>query len=331
MKVLVTGPDGLLGSNLVRLLLKRGYETRVFLQNDRRSSTLEGLDLDVVRGDILDRNLVEDAVKDCSVVLHAAANTSTNPSRSPFVRRVNIEGTSNIVHAVKKYPVERLVHVGTTNSFGFGTKENPGDETLPYTAGMYRLDYFNSKHAAQNMIIREIEEHGLPAVIVNPTFLVGPYDSKPGFGKMIIAMYHQTLKVIPKGGRNYIDARDVAVGIVNAITMGRIGECYILGNCNLSYDEVFNMICRIVDVTPPKHHIGPLFTKMYGIVSQVASAFTKKPSGINLAIARIACDEHYYTAQKAIDELALPQTPIEKAIEDAFVWLKANGYLDEKR
>jgi dihydroflavonol-4-reductase len=331
MKVLVTGPDGLLGSNLVRLLLERGYETRVLMQNGRSSRTLDGLDLEVVRGDILDRSAVEKAVKGCSVVLHAAANTSTNPPRSPFVRMVNIDGTGNILHAVKKYPVERLIHVGTTNSFGFGTKENPGDETLPYTAGTYRLDYFNSKHAAQKMVIRDIAEHGLPAVIVNPTFLVGPYDSKPGFGTMIIAMYYQTLKIIPKGGRNYIDARDVAAGIVNAITMGRIGECYILGNCNLSYREVFHTICRILNVPPPERSVGPLFAKMYGIASQAAVAFKKKPSGINLAIARIACDEHYYTARKAIDELALPQTPIEKAIEDAFVWLKENGYLDEKR
>jgi dihydroflavonol-4-reductase len=331
MKVLVTGPDGLLGSNLVRLLLERGYETRVLLQNGRNNRTLDGLDLEIVKGDVLDRDSVETAVKGCSVVLHAAANTNTNPSRSSIVRGVNIEGTRNILHAVRKHPVERFVHVGTTNSFGFGTKENPGNETLPYTAGKYRLDYFNSKHAAQHMVIREIEEHGLPAVIVNPTFLVGPYDSKPGFGTMIIAMYYQTLKVIPRGGRNYIDARDVAAGIANAISMGRIGECYILGNCNLSYGEIFNMICRIVDVAPPKRHIGPLFAKMYGLVSQVAGAVTGKPSGINLAIARISCDEHYYTAQKAIDELALPQTPIERAIEDAFVWLKENGYLDEKR
>ena len=330
MKVLLTGPDGLLGSNLVRVLIERGYETRVLAQKDRNCSTLDGLDLEIIRGDIRDRDSLYSAVKGCSVVIHAAANTTTNPSRSTAVREINIEGTRNILHAVKKHEIERFIHVGTTNSFGFGPKENPGNETLPYTAGKYNLDYFNSKYEAQQLVLREIEEHGLPAIIVNPTFLVGPYDSKPGFGTVIIAVYHQKLNAIPVGGRNYIHVRDVAVGISNAINMGRVGQCYILGNENLSYEEIFNMIGRVLNVPPPYRHVGPLVTKLYGFFCQGAAHITRKSSGINLAIARIACDEHYYTAQKAIDELALPQTPIQKAIEEAFEWFKENGYLERE-
>ena len=330
MKILVTGPDGLLGSNLVRVLIERGYETRVLVQNGRNCSALDGLELEIVRGDIRDRDSLFSAVKGCSAVLHAAANTSTNPSRSRAVGEINIEGTRNILQAVKKNKVERFVHVGTTNSFGFGSKENPGNETLPYTAGKYNLDYFNSKYEAQKIVLREVEEHGIPAIIVNPTFLVGPYDSKPGFGTVIIALYHKKLNAVPVGGRNYIHVRDVAAGITNAITMGRIGQCYILGNENLSYEEIFNMIGRVLNVPPPHRHVGPFVTKLYGLVAQAAARVTRKPSGINLAIARIACDEHYYTAQKAIDELALPQTPIEKAIEEAFWWFEENGYLERE-
>ena len=331
MKVLVTGPDGLLGSNLVRVLIDKGYETRVLVQHGKNGNSLNGLDVEVIRGDILDYNSLVSAVDGCSVVLHAAANTSTNPPRSSTVRNINIEGTKNILRAVRKRGIERFVHVGTTNSFGFGSKDNPGDETFPYTAGKYKLDYFNSKYEAQQIVLREVEEHGLPAVIVNPTFLVGPYDSKPGFGAVIIALCYQKLKTVPVGGRNYIHVRDVAVGIVNAITMGRTGQCYILGNQNLSYEEVFNMVCRILDVPPPNFHVGPLVAKLYGFFCQVVAAVTRNPSGLNYAIANIACDEHYYTAQKAVDELALPQTPIETAIEEACVWFKENGYLGERQ
>jgi dihydroflavonol-4-reductase len=329
MKVLVTGPDGLLGSNLVRVLLERGYDTRVLVQNGRNSDTLDGLGMEIVRGDIRDQDSLLSTVKGCSVVIHAAANTSTNPSRSASVREINIEGTRNILAAVKKNDVERFIHVGTTNSFGFGPKENPGDETRPYTAGKYHLDYFNSKYEAQKIVLQDVEKNGLPAVVVNPTFLVGPYDSKPGFGTVIIALYHGKLKAIPVGGRNYIHVRDVAVGIVNAVTMGRIGECYILGNKNLSYEEIFSMIARVLNVSPPKRMVGPFVTKLYGFLCQIVGTITGKSSGINLAIARIACDEHYYSAQKAIDELALPQTPIEQAVEEAFHWFRDNGYLQK--
>lgn len=330
MRVLLTGPDGLLGSNLVRVLLEKGYEARALVQKGRNSDTLDGLGLEIVRGDIRDRDSLFSAVKGCSVVIHAAANTSTSPARSPSVREINIEGTRNIVAAVKKNDVERFIHVGTTNSFGFGSKENPGNETRPYTAGKYNLDYFNAKYEAQKIVLREVEKGGLPAIIVNPTFLVGPYDSKPGFGTVIIALYHGKLKAIPIGGRNYIHVRDVAVGIVNAFTMGRIGECYILGHRNLSYEEIFTMITRVLNVPPPKRVVSPFATKLYGICCQVAGCITRKSPGINLAIARIACDEHYYSAQKAIDELALPQTPIEHAIEEAFHWFRENGYLEKE-
>jgi dihydroflavonol-4-reductase len=330
MKVLVTGPDGLLGSNLVSVLLEKGYETRALVQYGRNTDTLDGLGVEIVRGDMLDRDSLISAVGGCRAVIHAAANTSTSPARSASVREVNIEGTRNILHAVRKSDIERFIHVGTTNSFGFGSKDDPGDETRPYTAGKYNLDYFNAKYEAQKLVLREVEKNRLPAVIVNPTFLVGPYDSKPGFGTVIIALYHGKLKAIPIGGRNYIHVRDVAMGIVNALTMGRIGECYILGNRNLSYEEIFTMITRVLNVSPPKRVVSPFAAKLYGICCQVAGNITGKSSGINLAIARIACDEHYYSAQKAIDELALPQTPIEHAIEEAFHWLEENGYLEKE-
>ncbi len=328
MKVLVTGPDGLLGSNLVRVLIDKGHEVRAFVQNGRNPATLEGLALEVVRGDVLDRDSVFSAAKGCRAVIHTAANTSTSPARSRYVREVNIEGTRNVLAAVKEHGIERLVHVGTTNSFGFGSKANPGDETRPYTAGKYHLDYFNAKYEAQKIVLREVEENGLPVLIVNPTFLVGPYDTKPGFGTVIIAIYHGRVPRIPVGGRNYIHVRDVAVGIANALTMGRIGESYILGNRNLSYEEIFTMIAQILDVQPPNGFINPALLKLYGLFCTVRGSLSRKPLPLNLTLARIACDEHYYSAQKAVKELNLPQTPVEVAIEEAFIWFRENGYLD---
>jgi len=330
MKVLVTGADGFLGSNLVRELLERGYETRALIQPGHNSGTLEGLDIEQFQGDILDSERVLKSADGCHAIIHSAANTTTWPSRPGTVRKVNVEGTHNIIIAARHAGVEKFIHVGSANSFGFGSKENPGDESCPYSASKYRLEYFDSKYEAQQLVMEETQKNGLQAVVVNPTFMVGPYDSKPGFGMVILAIYQGRMPGCAVGGRNYIHVRDVAVCTVNTIERGRIGERYLLGNKNLSYREIFDIIAQVVGVKPPRYNFSPLVTKAYGIFNSVCGTLMKKSSVVSFAMARITCDEHYYTAQKALRELNLPQTPIETAIGDAFEWYEHNDYLNMK-
>jgi dihydroflavonol-4-reductase len=330
MKILLTGADGFLGSNLIRELLERGYKIRALVEPGRECTSLDGLDVEIRQADILDPVKVNDTVNGCDSIIHTAAVTATWPSRSEIVKKVNIQGTRNIIDAAKETGVMRLVYVGSANSFGFGPKEDPGDETRPYGASKYGLDYFNSKHHAQTMVLEEIRNHGLKAVIVNPTFMVGPYDAKPGFGVIILAIYMGRMPGCAAGGRNYIHVRDVAVGIVNAYEKGRIGECYILGNRNLSYRELFDMIANETEAKPPIFNYPGLLVKIYGMIGSVFGTIMKKKNVVSFTLARIACDEHYYTAEKAVKELGLPQTPIETAIKDAFLWFKHNGYLERK-
>ncbi len=330
MNVLVTGADGFLGSNLVRELVGRGYRVRALVEPGRKTGNLNGLEIDVRRADILNVEKITEAAEGCSYIIHTAAITNTWPTRSTLLRQVNIEGTCNIITAAKENSVKRLVYVGSANSFGFGPKEDPGDETRPYSASKYRLDYFNSKHQAQQIVLKEVRKNGLRAVIVNPTFMVGPFDSKPGFGVIILAVYHERIPGCAVGGRNYVHVRDVAVGIVNALDRGRIGDCYLLGNRNLSYRELFDMIAKVTGVRPPKYTFSPFIIKIYGMFGTFLGTIARKKDVVSFAIARIACDEHYYTVQKAVNELDLPQTPIETAIKDAFVWFQQNGYVERK-
>ncbi len=330
MKILLTGADGFLGSNLVRELLERGHKVRALVEPGRESASLKGLDVEICQADILDLRKVKDAVNGCGSIIHTAAVTATWPSRSKIVKKVNIQGTRNIIDAAKERGVRRLVYVGSANSFGFGPKEDPGDEKRPYSASRYGLDYFNSKHHAQSMVLEEVRDNGLKAVIVNPTFMVGPYDAKPGFGVIILAIYMGRMPGCAAGGRNYIHVRDVAVGIANAYEKGRIGECYILGNRNLSYRELFDMIANEIGAKVPKFNYPGMLIKIYGMSASVFGTIMKKKNALSFTLARIACDEHYYTAQKAVKELGLPQTPIETAIKDAFLWFKQNGYLEKK-
>jgi dihydroflavonol-4-reductase len=327
MKILVTGADGLLGSNLVRELLGRGHSIRAFVQPGRQQKTLEGLSIEKFSGNLLNRDQVEKAAEGCQAIIHCAASTSVWPTRSEIVNTVNIEGTRNIIESVKKNKVDRLIYIGTANSFGFGTKEIPGVEGNPYKSDTYGLDYMDSKYKAQQLVLQEIKENGLPAVIVNPTFMFGPYDSNPSSGAMIVALYKGKVPGYTTGGRNYVCAKDAAVAIANALTKGRVGECYILGNQNLSYNEVFGKIASTFDVKPPSVAIPSLFAKLYGRIGSLMGILSGKAPAISYPLSRIACDEHYYSPVKAVKELELPQTPVEVGIKESFEWLKENGYL----
>lgn len=129
MKVLVTGPDGLLGNNLIRELLKRGYKVKAMTEKSEMPRTFKDLEVEQVQGNLLDKVRMQEVTRGVDYVIHCAAHTGMFPARSEIVNRVNIEGTQNIIRGCLKNNVKRLIVVGSANSFGPGCKENPGNET----------------------------------------------------------------------------------------------------------------------------------------------------------------------------------------------------------
>lgn len=328
MKVLLTGADGLLGSNVVRELLKRKYDVSVFIEAGKKSKTLPEGKVNIIYGNILNEKEVDEAIQGMDYVIHCAANTNIWPTRSEIIRAVNVDGTENVISACLKHDIKRLISVGTANSFASGGIINPGDETNNYEAHVYNLDYMDSKRLAQDLVIDAVRNKGLKAIVVNPTFMIGPYDSKPSSGAMIQALAQGKIPGFAPGGKNYICVKDAAIGINNALTQGRIGECYILGNENLTYKEIFTKISKTIDQPAPKKSIPGVLIKFLGAVnSRIGKIFKTNPS-ITKEIAILSCEDHYYSSQKAVSELSLPQTPIEKGVKECYDWFVKHNYLN---
>jgi len=328
MRVLVTGPDGVLGSNLVRELLTRHYEVSVFLLKETKAQTLNGLAINRLYGNVLNPSDLDLCFQNQDVVIHCAAATNVFPARNASVNRVNIEGTQNVIDAALKHKIQRLIYVGTANSFGFGeTLDNLGKEFSPYKSSKYGLDYMDSKMHAQEMILNAVKLRQLPALVVNPTFMIGPYDSKPSSGIMVMALHKGKIPGYTAGGKNYIAVKDAAVAIANSLTMGKIGECYILGNENLSYQEAFEKISKAIGVNPPKRKLNTFMVIAYGRINSFFATVFKYYPSVTKELAIISCDSHFYSAEKAKNELALPQTPIEVAAKECFDWFVSNGYI----
>lgn len=324
MKLLVTGATGLLGSNLLRELDKRGHQVRIMVLPGDSAKTIASLDLEIVSGNILHFNEFLQAAKGVEAIIHMAADTSVWPARNTRTIQVNVEGTKNALHVAMAVGVKRFVHVGTANTFGFGDQENPGIENTPYKCEKYGLDYMDSKFEAHQLVLKAAQS-GLPAIIVNPTFMLGPYDSTPSSGQMLIALSEGKLFGYTKGGKNYICVKDVAVGIANALEKGRIGESYILGNENLTYKEAFLKMASVMEVPVPKLPLPAWLVLPYGLLNSLAAQVLRKKPAISFSLARIACEEHYYCSAKAVKELELPQTPIEVGIRECYEWMISNN------
>src|ERR1043165_52005 len=174
-KVFVTGPDGLLGSNIVRELLHRKYEVRVMIFHNREPVTLIGLPIEFVYGNITHKDDLLRLTEGCDYFINVAAITDMWPARGELYYKINVKGAENAVAAVLERKMKRLVHVGSASSFGYGTLEQPGNETSEFKSAVYGVDYIDSKREGQLLVQRAVKEKGLDAVVVCPTFMIGPY------------------------------------------------------------------------------------------------------------------------------------------------------------
>jgi dihydroflavonol-4-reductase len=324
MRILITGADGMLGSNLVRLLLIQGHEVSVLVHPTSQSVTLDGLKIRKFSGDILKLESMSAAASENEVIIHAAASTSVWPTRSERVRRINIEGTRNVIDVALNHNIKRLIYVGSASSVN--SEGNPtGKYAFPFAK--YGLDYIDSKFEALKLILDAVKTRGLPALAVLPTFMIGSYDSLPGSGKMILKLAHGELKFCTSGGKNFIHVNDVATCIANSLTLGMIGQYYIAGNENLTYQEFFRKVSKIVGRPEPRFNVPDFLVKVIGLGGSLSGKIFNKPPLLTYSMARIACDKHFVMNSTAVSELNMPQTNIEIAIRECYDWFVEYGYV----
>ncbi len=330
MKILVTGADGMLGSHVVRELLERGAVVRALVQPGRQTGTLDGLEIERVEGDLLQPEQVKAALEGCEAVIHTAANTQIWPSRDRRIWAVNYHAVRILAEAVLQLGVRTFVHVGTATSFSPGPKQQPGTEAGPYTDGKYGLDYQDSKFAAQQLLLQMQREQGLPVKILNPSFMFGAYDSKPGAGQMILSVYAGKTPGYTSGGKSYVAARDVAAAAANALQRGGYGQCYITSGQNLDYGEAFRLIADTLGVKAPGLNFPNFLVDAMGLVGSMWGRVSGRPPFLSYPMARVSHAECYYSNRKAVQELGMPQSDLPAAILECFNWLKENGYVEEK-
>lgn len=327
MRVLVTGADGLLGSHTVRKLLDRGFEVRILKQPGSVSPTLEGLDLEVIEGDLLgDSDLLNKAVNGCEGVFHIAAITNMWADRE-ITFRVNVEGTRRMLDASVEQGVNRLVFVGSASSYQFGSIDSPGDETGGFPDAYKGAWYMESKYEAMQLVKRYVKEGKIEAVTIAPTFLLGSLDFRPSSGELIRQFVQKKMRVVPKGGRNFAYAPDVAEALLLAMEKGMSGETYLGAGTNLTYLDFFTKVAKMTGIEPPEKTISGWALRLIGYLGSAYASVTRKEVALNARVAKLATFGTYYSPAKAVEELGMPLTPVETAIHDSVESLYNYGHL----
>ncbi len=317
-KTLVTGGSGFLGSHLVRALAKRGDDLRLFARRTSSLDHLTGIEFERVTGDVTDRRAVRRAMAGVNRVFHVAGRTSLRPADREAVFDVNLRGARIVFEEALAAKVERLVHTSSVGAIGVAKPKSTADETTPFTIGHLGLAYVNSKHESELEAFR-LAVQGLPVVIVNPTFVLGPDDPTGTSMGLVRRFCLGQIPVYVDGALNIVDVRDVAKGFLLADRKGEVGERYILGGRNFTFDRLFADLARISGVSPP-----PI--KLPGGLASAgvqAAALARVPLPVIAEEVRSASQWWTYRNTKARKQLGFAPRPHEETLEDAVRWQQA--------
>jgi dihydroflavonol-4-reductase len=313
--ILITGATGHIGNVLTRQLLASGTKVRALVRQQTVPNALEDLDVELVRGDVLDRAALQRALDGVDRVYHLAARVSILPGPDPETERVNLEGTFNVLDAVRASDVRRLVYASSIYAMRV-PESGLIDERCPFDPLHARGAYDRSK-AAASLAVLQAAATGLDAVLVCPTAVTGPFDfQRSEAGRGILYNLTPGIKFLVDGGYDFVDVRDVARGMLLAGEKGRGGETYILGGDYLTVRQVSETIWQ----TAGGWHTGvPLPGWVADLAGGLLPLFSDDPIVTPYSLQAIRSNGNISHA-KAEAELGYHPRPARQAIRDATAW-----------
>ncbi len=245
-KILVTGATGHIGNVLVRKLVEEGSDVRALVLPGDSLRPLEGLEVETIPGNVLDPQGMRPAFNGVDTVYHLAGLVSILPGKQPHVRRVNVEGTRNILRLASEAGVRRLVYTSSIHAFKRIPAGAAMDETLPFDPDNPYGAYDRSKAEATLEVIQAAQK-GLDAVIACPTGVIGPYDyAESEMGRLISNVLRKKFHWYVDGAYDFVDVRDVATGLLQVAQKGRTGEAYILGGEQITVRRLLDAVQSVL-------------------------------------------------------------------------------------
>ena len=321
---LVTGATGHVGNVLVRKLLERGEKVRALILPGESCESISGLRVEAMEGDVLNTDAVFKSMRGVKGVFHLAGVISIMPGPNPLVRKVNVEGTKNVIHAAMESG-KKLIYTSSIHAIQ-RVEEGVIDENVPYDMNNPYGAYDRSK-AEATLEVLNAAQTGLDAVVTCPTGVIGPYDFR---GSMMGSVIHDAATAKPTlyvdGAYDFVDVRDVAEGLISSAENGKRGESYILSGHKISVRYLLETVREItgknffqMKIPFDLAKFAAMFTSMYYRYANETPRFTPYSlevlqSNSNISHAKASRDLGYH-----------PRTLYE-SIRDAVKW-----FLDRRK
>ncbi|MGL4550689.1 MAG: NAD-dependent epimerase/dehydratase family protein [Gemmataceae bacterium] len=322
---LVTGATGFLGLNLVRELTAAGWRVTALHRPDADLKYLGRFPVTRAVATLEDPSALDRAMPEgLDAVFHPAADLSSWHGHRDRQTRTNVDGTRHLVDLAVRRGVKKFVHTSTTSVYGL--PRQPFDETAPHLGRGSGFHYQHTKALAEEEVRAGIAR-GLDAVILNPANIVGSYDYRSSWSRLIVLAAEGRLPAVPPGGGSFCHAAAVAKAHVAAVTRGRRGENYILGGADASYRELVLTLAEVMGKPLKARTVGPVILRLAGWTMGLVSRFTGREPFVTPDAASYLCATLIGKSDKAVRELGYEPVPLRAMLEDSYRWLVAEGLI----
>jgi nucleoside-diphosphate-sugar epimerase len=324
---LVSGATGFLGLNLVRELTGAGWEVIALHRCGSDLKHLRRFPVRLAQAALEDPDSLERATPEgLDAVFHTAADLSSWRGHRDRQTRANVDGTRRMVELALRRNARKFVHTSTTSVYGL--PREPFDESAPHRGRGSRFHYQHTKALAEDAV-RAGVARGLDAVILNPANIIGAFDVRSSWSRLIVLAATGRLPAVPPGGGSFCHAAAVARAHVAAVEKGRPGENYILGGADASYRDLVRTLGVITGREPRVRTVPAVLLRTAGWWMGLASRFTGRepfvtPDAATYLSANLVC-----RSDKAVRELGYAPVTLHDMLEDSYRWLRAEGLLEE--
>lgn len=318
--IVVTGASGHLGNTIIRMLLDRKLPVRAVLRRPDPPS-LEGLDVERVTGELLDRSSLERAFQGAERVIHAAALISTQDADRARLERTNIEGTRNVIEATLAAKVPRAVFVSSVEALDLQNRVVSDAELDGFHPETTVMAYGRTKALATIEVLTAVRERGLQAVVVAPSGFIGPYDFGTSLtGRLVRSFIRRRLPGYLDGAFDFVDVRDVATGVIAAAERGRVGSWYLLSGTEITVPGLMELLAEVSGVKMPILKIPPWLAIGYAAVAaRAVRLFGQTPLYTPNSI-RILQTGALFRPERAAAELGHRPRPLRETLADTVAW-----------
>ena len=327
MNLFLTGATGFVGSHIARAASEQGASLCLLARKSSNLSQIEGLDAEIVTGDLRDAASYASALQGCDAVMHVAADYRLWVRDPEAMYAANVQGTADLLRSAREAGVPRVVYTSSVATMGFSTDGTLATEDSPVSEVDMIGHYKRSKWLAEQEAIKAAQS-GQQVIILNPTTPIGSGDIKPTpTGRIVVDFLNRKFPAYVDTGLNLVDVDEIARTHINALTTGTPGCRYILGGENLTLKQILDKMAAITGLPSPTMKVPHSVAMAFAFFDEnIQGKLLKREPRATVEAVRMGRKKMFASSARAEAELGFRVLPVDTALRAAINWFRNKGY-----